>query len=247
MKLDALLLGTETQPLDLISGYDWLHSIDRGTFNPTNYTGTALLLDVVGKHASKFESGGYIADFEGLVVPVLEKSSFSNPQHLNDFGTMVRVAASRAIPGLKHLDDSADLSLVLSVYGKLFKRLPEHAKPIHQKRDGAEAELFGRPSMIARIKEKFSAGAEGITSCDTASAALDTVKAYMEAVNRGELEMTAERAMNIKWAMLSIKAELLDASDRPGANEIIEKIDDTMVEFETLKPVFEQAAAKPAI
>lgn len=239
MKIDYILLDTTEKPLPTSWGYNWIGGIDSRNWYTSQDSGALLLLQLQN-NASLFEQGGYIEDLPSLLRREMAALSFSTP---NDAGVMedfvLQYFQDGAFPGMSVLDDRSDISLLLSVYGKVSSRLPESAKVTLANADSQAGQVVlfpEKPGIVERIRTAFARKERSKLTCgDVGHAAVDVVKGYTSAIEAGRMTVTPERAMSIKWAMRSIYASIeqeLSADRSPTDERVLQAIDDSMLVFE---------------
>lgn len=228
--MDHILIDCPENRLGTVSMYTWVENVGDGARGAM--AAVALMLDQVSKHASEFERGGYIANFDDLLSDELGKLHYGNESD-EQFRDFLASHLTHAVPGLSLLDHRADASTLISVYGKLSGRMPEYLKVF----DSKGVNLWGDQSTFRRIKDAFTGRkAPDYDASHTAKALIDTVNAYSAAVEDGDLEISPERAMAIKYAALTVKGSILENPEKAcqnfNADAVVAAIDNTMIRFE---------------
>lgn len=247
MKIDHVLTENAAgDSMPMTDGYDWIGIIDAARW-PTLQQGTDLLIFQVQNHAGLFEQGGYIEDYDAVLFREMEALSYSSTHHKWDFDQAVIDHLKSAVPGFSQLDHRSDVSLLLSVYGKVCNALPGHARvnmhiaQLGETRGAKDFRRVRQPAsgIVSRIKAAITKSpqenVEGLSSDTVAHAAISVVNEYANALEDGSMAMTAQRAMAIKWAMHSIKSAIereFPTGWEPYDEPILIAIDKTMARFE---------------
>jgi hypothetical protein len=242
MKIDYVLVADNSEKrLPTTDGYDWVGIIDAGRW-PTLQQGVDLLLFQIQNHADLFEQGGYIEDYDALLLREMAAQSYVNAHDKWDFNQQVIDHLKGVVPGFSHLDHRSDLSLLLSVYGKVCNALPVSARMdmrTVQISDGEDTRRAPEPSLVAKLKaaiaKRNGQKPDGTTSDDVAYAAIGVVDQYRAALEDGHMGLSPERAMQVKWAMLSIKSAIeseFPAGWNPFDKPVLIAMNDAMVCFE---------------
>ncbi|NTF17467.1 hypothetical protein G6L37_03470 [Agrobacterium rubi] len=209
--VDELLLGTDKFPLLRASGYDWTDGIQNQYENVD--TNVALLFAELQRHSRAFELGGYIEDFDAVMDKALASHPYLNAGGSDDkkyFSDVIqqKIAKVPYVSWLGHVSPhlEIDLSLVLSVYGKISSKLPETKKAQvfpsdvqggFDARMGKDLSLIQRAVNMVSLNEKNRTMRGEVTLYEVGQAAVDTVECYVRSIEAGELSMTNKRAENV--------------------------------------------------
>ncbi|WP_166096794.1 hypothetical protein [Rhizobium flavescens] len=230
--LDERLFGSEQYPLDYASGYNWVESIDRYS-KASLSSGVALLLHEVQKHAEDFERGGFVAYFEDRLQTAVVNAFRTEVEDIPCFAAELVEKVKGVLPGLERLDANADTALLLSIYGKVCNKLPEHtrARLVTADVQGGVAAVFNqeRPRMEVIRKAIRNRGVvknEALTVRDVVEAALETVTAYTAHLEKFDMGMTEEDAYYIKDVVVKLRSHLA------YRGEPVDDIDAVMTRFE---------------
>jgi hypothetical protein len=231
--LDDKLFGSD-QPLDYASGYNWIESIDRETKTSLR-SGVALLLHEVQKYADDFEQGGYVAYFDERLQRAVEDAFRTEVDDIPYFSAELIRQLREVLPGLERLDENADTALLLSIYGKVCNKLPEHtrARLIPAEVQGGVAAVFNQERPRTRmevlrdaIRNRGAVESSSLTVRDVVDAALETVSAYTTELENFDMGMTGEDSYYIKDVMVKLRSYLA------YHGQSVDDIDAVMTRFE---------------
>jgi len=229
--LDDKLFGSD-QPLDYASGYNWIESIDRESKSSLR-SGVALLLYEVQKYADDFEQGGYVAYFDEHLQRAVEEAFRTEVDDIPYFSAELVKQLREVLPGLERLDKNADTALLLSIYGKVCNKLPEHtrARLVTAEVQGGVAAVFNqeRPRMeVIRqaIRNRGVVESSSLTVRDVVDAALETVTAYTTELENFDMGMTGEDSYYIKDVVVKLRSHLA------YHGQSVDDIDAVMTRFE---------------
>lgn len=231
--LDDKLFGGD-QPLNRASGYTWIESIDAGT-RTSQISGVALLLHEVQKHSEEFENGGYVLFFDDRLAEAVTEEPSTEVDDIPDFATELVWQLRDVLPGLDRIDANADTALLLSIYGKVCSKLPEHtrARLITADVQTGIAAVFNQERPRTRLevlKEAISGkGAPDpspLTVREVADAALSTVNAYTRHLENEEMAIADEATYYIKDVVVKLRTALI----AEGAS--VDDVDTVMFRFE---------------
>lgn len=229
--IDELLLGTEEMPLYHAVGYTWIAGLEADFHFDENTA--PLIYAEIQRHGSAFAEGAVIMDFEALVdkaADILKQTPRGGPSDTQQVLNSVRHQIWN-VPHLSRLvQGQADISLGLSVYGKICKKLPGSLQAERFQADihGGWDIKMGRKdeprSAFQRYFSSFNRADEEakiekiIALSDVVDATVSTVEAYAKIVAEGEMTLSEQRVENIITGLKNLAAvvdeKIISASEK---------------------------------